>query len=74
MMRDEKMSKVIYALVSDCTPHCGTVEAVSADAGELYDAIRSDDWRAIRVDSSVSVGDRIDIDWDAQSINLADCL
>ena len=63
-----------YALVNDCTPNCGTVVAISNDASELID-LHTDDMRAIRLDdASVSVGDRIAIDWDASQVNLVDCM
>lgn len=61
-----------YALVSDCTPNNGTVEAISTDAAELIDLCRDDTWRAIRLDSPQVVGDRIAIDWASQSVNLSD--
>lgn len=63
-----------YALVSDVTPNCGTVEAISADVGELIDLCVDDTWRAIRVTRDASVGDRIAIDWDAEQINLSECI
>lgn len=66
-----------YALVSDCTPNNGTIEAISTDVGEMIDVHESrgdDTWRAIRVNDSVSVGDRIGIDWDTEQVNLAECL
>ena len=66
---------MIYALVNDCTPSNGTIVAISNDAGELIDLHTDDTMRAIRLDSAtVSVGDRIAIDWDASQVNLADCI
>jgi hypothetical protein len=65
----------MYALVNDCTPNNATIVAISNDASELIDLHTDDTMRAIRLDdASVSVGDRIAIDWDASQVNLADCL
>jgi hypothetical protein len=64
----------MYALVNDCTPNNATIVAISSDAGELIDLHIDDTMRAIRLDVSASVGDRIAIDWDASQVNLADCL
>ena len=64
-----------YAVISDCTPNNGTIVAISANAAELIDLHTDDTMRAIRLhDTSVSVGDRIAVDWDASQVNLADCL
>lgn len=64
----------MYALVNDCTPNNATVVAISNDAGELIDLHTDDTMRAIRLDdTSVSVGDRIAVDWEASQVNLADC-
>lgn len=64
----------MYALVSDCTPNNGTVEAISKDAGELIDLATDDAWRAIVLDEPVNIGDRIAIDWDSQRVNLSECI
>lgn len=64
----------MYAILSDCTTNCGTVEAISENAGELIDLCKDDTWRAIRITSGAVVGDRIDVDWDSQAVNLSDCL
>lgn len=64
-----------YALVNDCTPNNATIVAISNDAGQLIDLHTDDTMRAVRLlDANVAVGDRIDIDWDACRVNLADCM
>jgi hypothetical protein len=63
----------LYAIVSDCTPNNGTIEAISQNAGELIDQCTDDTWRAIRLAEAASVGDRISVDWDTQAVNLPEC-
>ena len=63
----------LYALLSDCTPNNGTVEAISQDGAELIDQCTDDTWRAVRLTEAASVGDRIAVDWEQQSVNLSEC-
>jgi pheromone shutdown protein TraB len=61
----------LYALVSDCTPNCGTIEMISDDASDIHDAYTDDTWRVIRLLEFAAVGDRISIDWDEQAVGIS---
>jgi len=61
----------LYALVSDWTPNCGTIELISDDAGDIHDACTDDTWRVILLREFAAVGDRISIDWGEQNIDIS---
>ena len=74
-------NRTTYVLLSDCTSNNGTVEEISTDAEKVLTCWEDDHgseatYKAVRLTaeeaSGLKVGDRIAVDFEAQSVILSD--